>query len=440
MKTAFIVCSRSDSSRLPGKPFRKINGIPIITHLCRRLAQTNIPVVLAIPPNDLNSYAQVAVKDDGIEAVFVGDEHDPLARMYAAAKDQGIDHIIRVTHDKIFVDPTLVLSALDQYLQNNLDYLYSSQFTDGSGFEIISFEALEKAAKKFKNVEFISYAIRSVTNNSMCFEVPKEYQSDARLLIDYPEDIQLMQTIFSVRKNDCTLLDVIALCNENDWIKRINRMPELTLYTCVYNGEKYLERCMGSISKQKGFRDFEYIIVDDCSTDQTYYLASKFASLYPNVTLIRNEQNLGLASSSNVALKAARGKYIMRLDADDWLVHDHAARDILNCIKRRNLEAIYPNNYFGSLGLTQNGKDAHHVGGAIFSTRAINHIKFTDGLRGYEGLDMWSRAKDVLKIGYLNKPIFFYSQREGSMSRTNLEERARIKERIFSDMDHEANQ
>jgi spore coat polysaccharide biosynthesis protein SpsF (cytidylyltransferase family) len=432
LKTAFIVCSRADSTRLPGKPFRKIAGKPVLTHLCQRLAQTNIPVILAIPPKEVDAYAKIATKDDGIACLYLGDEHDPLARMYAAAKDQDIDHVIRVTHDKIFVDPDLVLKALDQYLQNNLDYLYSSHFTEGSGFEIISYEALEKAAQKYKNVEFISYAIRSVTTNSMEFDVPAEYRSDARLLIDYPDDMQLMQTIFSVKDDTCTLKDVIQLCDENKWIKDINKLPELTLYTCVYNGEKYIERAMGSISRQKHFKDFEYVIVDDASTDKTYYLASKFTSLYPNVRLIRNETNLGLASSSNVALKNARGKYIMRLDADDYFVHDTSAKDMVNTIKRRQLEAVYPNNYFGTLGITQNGKDSHHVGGAIFSTRAINHIKFMDGLRGYEGLDFFQRAKDVLKIGYLAKATFFYSQRPDSMSKTDLDARAKIKELILS--------
>lgn len=432
MKTAFIVCSRADSTRLPNKPFRKLSGKPVLTHLCERLAKTNIPVILAIPPKEVDQYAKIATKEDGVSCIFLGDELDPLARMYAAARDQDIDHIIRVTHDKIFVDPELVLKALDQYLKNNLDYLYSSQFTDGSGFEIISFDALEKAAQRYKNVEFISYAIRSVTTNSMAFEVPAELQSDARLLIDYPDDIQLMHTIFSVKDDACSLKDVIDLCEENKWIKDINKLPELTLYTCVYNGEKYIERCMGSISRQKHFKDFEYIIVDDGSSDKTYYLASKFASLYPNVRIVKNEVNMGLASSSNVALKHARGEYIMRLDADDYFVHDTSAKDMVNTIKRRQLEAVYPNNYYGTLGITQNGKDAHHVGGAIFSTRAINHIKFMDGLSGYEGLDFFQRAKDVLKIGYLAKATFFYSQRPDSMSKTNLEAREKIRQAIMS--------
>lgn len=431
IKTAFILCSRSDSTRLPGKPFRRINGTPIITHLCRRLAQTKIPIILAIPPNDLHNYAAVACKDDGIEVTFIGDPEDPLARMYAAAKDQGVQTIIRVTHDKIFVDPDLVLKALDQFNQMNLDYMYSSQFVDGSGFEIISFDALEKAALKFKNVEYISYAIRAVTQNTMYFEVPTTHQSDTRLLIDYPEDMQLMQTIFSVKTDDVPLTEVIKLCEENDWIKRINKLPELTVYTCVYNGQKFLEQCIGSVGKQKFFKDFEYIIVDDCSTDKSFYMASKFASTFKNVTLIRNETNLGLAASSNIALKNARGKYIMRLDADDYFHSESACKEMVSTISKRQLEAVYPNNYFGSLGITQNGKDHHHVGGAIFSTRAINHIKFNDGLRNYEGLDFWVRAKDLLKVGYLSKPMFFYRQSNNSMSKTNLEERAKIKSKIL---------
>lgn len=432
MKTAFIVCSRADSSRLPAKPFKKINGRPVLTHLLNRLAKTKIPIILAIPGKEFHVYDTLAKSIEGLECLYLGSDDDPLERMYHAAKDQEVDTIIRVTHDKIFVDPDLVLSALDQFNQMALDYLYSSEFTDGSGFEIISFEALEKAAKKFKKVEYISYAIKAVTENIHHFDVPEKYQSDCRLLIDYPEDMQLMQTIFSIQSNP-SLEDAINLCNNNDWVKSINRLPSLTVYTCAYNAEKYLEKCMGSVARQKGFKDFEYIIVDDCSTDKTYYLASKFASTYKNVTLVRNEKNLGLASSSNVALKHARGKYIMRLDADDFFVGDLSLRSMLNTISTRELDVVYPNNYHGDLNKVQSGKEQHHVGGAIFSTRAINHIRFTDGLRNYEGLDFFERAKDVLKVGYFNRPIFYYRQHDDSMSKTNLEERAKTKERILNE-------
>lgn len=281
-------------------------------------------------------------------------------------------------------------------------------------------------------MEHISYAIRAITENKHDFQVPRQYRSDIRLLIDYPKDIQLLNTIFASLKSDCSLTDVIELMDHNPWMRDINKLPPLTLYTCVFNGEKFIERAMQSISKQKGFRDWEYIIVDDASTDKTAHLVSKFAAQYQNVTWIRNESNMGLASSSNVALKNATGKYIMRLDADDFFVSDTACREMLNAIRRRNLDVIYPNNYFGTMGIVQNGKDAHHVGGSIFSTRAINHIKFTDGLRGYEGLDLFERARLQLKIGYLNRPIFFYTQHATSMSKTNLKEREEIKRAILA--------
>ncbi len=430
MKTAFVLCSRNDSSRVPGKPFRKINGKPVLTHLIERLQKTNIPVILAVPAAQFGQYE--ALKLQGLHSIYLGSENDPLDRMYKAAKDCGFDNVIRVTHDKIFVDPDLVLKALSTYHEMNLDYLYSSKFTDGSGFEIISFQSLERAAHIYKNVEYISYAIRSVTDNSHDFDVPPAYRSDTRLLIDYPEDLTLLETVFSALKYDCTLRDVLNLTSENPWIKSINKLPELTVYTCVYNGEKWVERAMGSVAKQKGFRDFQYVIIDDHSTDKTGFIVSKFASLYPNVSWIKNDKNIGLASSSNVALKQAKGNYIMRLDHDDYLTSETACQQLLHAIKERKLDAVYPNNFYGSQGVVQNGKECHHIGGSIFRTRAINHIKFTDGLRNYEGLDFFQRAKTELKIGYLNKPLFVYSQLPNSMSKSNLEERLKTKEKILS--------
>jgi hypothetical protein len=67
-------------------------------------------------------------------------------------------------------------------------------------------------------------------------------------------------------------------------------------------------------------------------------------------------------------------------------------------------------------------------------TRAINHVKFTEGLRGYEGLDFFARAKDTLSIGYFARPTFFYTQRNDSMSKTNLDDREKIKNNILNSM------
>jgi glycosyltransferase involved in cell wall biosynthesis len=207
-------------------------------------------------------------------------------------------------------------------------------------------------------------------------------------------------------------------------------MPKVTFYTCVYNGAEFIYEAMDSVRRQTCFNKSEYIIVDDYSLDNTPYIASKFAAHYDNVHYQRLNQNIGLASASNEALKRAKGKYIVRLDADDFFSKTNAIDMLIHELEERSLDAIYPGNYYGRYDVVQKGNECHHIGGTLFLTRSINHIKFTDRLRNYEGLDFFGRAKNSLDIGYYNEPLFFYRQSDSSMSRTNLEERARIREDI----------
>ncbi len=53
-------------------------------------------------------------------------------------------------------------------------------------------------------------------------------------------------------------------------------------------------------------------------------------------------------------------------------------------------------------------------------------------MRGYEGLDLFLRAKDALNIGYYKQPVFFYTQRNGSMSKSNVKIRAKIRKDILA--------
>lgn len=82
----------------------------------------------------------------------------------------------------------------------------------------------------------------------------------------------------------------------------------------VYNGMPYLPQAVESILHQT-YKNFEFIIVDDASSDSTWlYLASLKDR---RIKLIKNRQNTGLAASLNIALRHARGDYVARMDADD---------------------------------------------------------------------------------------------------------------------------
>lgn len=423
-----VICSRTDSSRIPKKVFTKINGEMIITHLVKRLLNLNIRIYIAIPQEQMKEYLFL-LEYKNVYLYPSKHDKDPLARMTECAIENKIHHVIRITHDKILISEKDIKHAVSEYLKNASDYLYGSKFIDGTGFEIISANRLIEASKKYNNVEFISYPIRELAKAIYNFN-PKHPIGDYRFLIDYQEDIKLFEVIFSQLGSEASIHEITDYLNSNVMLKKINHLPKLTIYTCVYNGSEYIERCMKSVSMQKDFKNFEYIIIDDCSTDKTCELVSKFCLQYPNTKWIRNEKNLGLASSSNVALTQAKGKYLVRIDADDFFISIDSCNDLIHKIEDLDCEAVYPDNYFGEYNTIQKGNDDHHVGGAIFERKAINYIKFMDGLRHYEGLDFFTRAKDRIKIGYLKKPIFMYTQRDGSLSKSSIKKRKIIKEKI----------
>ena len=93
----------------------------------------------------------------------------------------------------------------------------------------------------------------------------------------------------------------------------------------VYNSEKYIVDSIESILSQT-FTDFEFIIIDDGSTDNTARILSNF--LDPRITVIHNEKNIGLVASLNIGIAIAHGEYIARMDADDISLPDRFAQQI----------------------------------------------------------------------------------------------------------------
>ncbi|WP_440956349.1 glycosyltransferase family 2 protein [Methanosarcina sp. Mfa9] len=91
---------------------------------------------------------------------------------------------------------------------------------------------------------------------------------------------------------------------------------KISIIMSVYNGENYLDESIQSILTQT-FRDFEFIIINDCSTDNSLHIIEEYLEKDDRIFLINNKVNLGLTKSLNLGIKRAKGKYIARIDADD---------------------------------------------------------------------------------------------------------------------------
>lgn len=91
----------------------------------------------------------------------------------------------------------------------------------------------------------------------------------------------------------------------------------ISIVMSVYNGQRHLRESIKSILSQT-YRNFEFLIVDDASTDNSLKIINKYSKKDKRIKIIKNKKNIGLTRSLNRAIKQAKGKYIARQDADDF--------------------------------------------------------------------------------------------------------------------------
>ena len=118
-------------------------------------------------------------------------------------------------------------------------------------------------------------------------------------------------------------------------------MPFFTVIIPLYNKEMYIENAIKSILNQT-FTDFELLIINDCSTDKSIEIASKFA--LEKVQIIHHKKNSGLAATRNTGIKKATSNYVTFLDADD-LWKPHFLEKIFNLIQNFPEARIFGTNY-----------------------------------------------------------------------------------------------
>ena len=102
-------------------------------------------------------------------------------------------------------------------------------------------------------------------------------------------------------------------------------MPKVSIVMPVYNAERFLRLAVDSMLNQT-FTDFELILVDDCSKDNSWGIMTEYAAQDSRVVLVRNEQNLGEAARVTLATSTRRGEYIAVQDADDISMPDRLER------------------------------------------------------------------------------------------------------------------
>ncbi|MBO6147805.1 MAG: glycosyltransferase family 2 protein [Lachnospiraceae bacterium] len=117
-------------------------------------------------------------------------------------------------------------------------------------------------------------------------------------------------------------------------------MPKISIIVPIYNAKKaYLKHCLKSLVSQTLYDMTEIILVDDGSTNGCDSVAKKCAEKYENVTLISGP-NEGTSAARNKGLKAARGEYVMFVDADDYLERD-CCEKVLRTMEQSPVDLLF---------------------------------------------------------------------------------------------------
>ncbi|MEJ2008461.1 MAG: glycosyltransferase [Acidobacteriota bacterium] len=119
-----------------------------------------------------------------------------------------------------------------------------------------------------------------------------------------------------------------------------SKTPAVSVGIPVYNGSDYIAEAIESVLSQT-FGDFELIVSDNCSTDNTGQIVCSFDD--PRIRYIRNSENLGLVGNSNKCLELARGNYISILHHDDIMMPDNIERKVRLLNEHRDVGFVHSN-------------------------------------------------------------------------------------------------
>lgn len=237
----------------------------------------------------------------------------------------------------------------------------------------------------------------------------------------------------------------------------MSRSPLISVIMSVYNGASFLRESVDSILKQS-FTDFEFIIVDDGSTDGSKDIIRSYSD--ERIVFIPLGENKGLIYALNLAIENSRGKYIARMDADDIALENRLALQV-DAMEQDSSAILCHSAYLSfsdsksvllKLELPADGDRAF----LLFSNSICHPTVMMNGpvlrnlnaayrseFKHTEDYDLWTRLALMGKFFYLSTPLIKYRDHAAQVSHTKLNEQIplvrKIRENYFQQLGFKLN-
>lgn len=217
--------------------------------------------------------------------------------------------------------------------------------------------------------------------------------------------------------------------------KTENKNPKYTVITPMYNSFNLMHKYFESLNSQT-YKNFEVIIIDDCSTDGSYEKVIEYTKKSPlTISIYQSEKNMGPGNARNIGIKVAKGEWITFVDNDDW-VENNLLEEIDKVISNNQVNCVIYDYYITDsknekISYSMYEKEEGNISLAKCMSSVRNHTigkfyKLANCKENNIYFPLLKRCEDVAfvcraidacgSVYYLNKPMYYYYQRPTSLS------------------------
>lgn len=223
----------------------------------------------------------------------------------------------------------------------------------------------------------------------------------------------------------------------------IENCPLVSVLMSVYNGEEYLCEAIESILAQT-YRNFEFIIVNDGSTDGSETIILKYAQKDKRIIYVKNEVNIRLVASLNKGISIAKGKYIVRMDADDISVTERIEKQVVYMEGHPDVGVC--GSFFKVFGegrtscISRKPESDTEIRASLLTTNPLGHpnviirksyliynkIQYDEKYYRMEDWGLWISLMPFCKFHNIQEVLLNYRYVKTSESRTNAKDKKHL--------------
>jgi glycosyltransferase involved in cell wall biosynthesis len=207
--------------------------------------------------------------------------------------------------------------------------------------------------------------------------------------------------------------------------------PDITVIITNYNNGKYIGDCLISLIEQT-FQNFELIIIDEGSTDNSKEIINSYIPKFKNAHFINLSKNIGCVKVKKLGLEKSTGKYCCFVDSDDYLLNN-AFEKVVTIFENdnyKNIGLIYTNafkidtnnNILGILNFAKDGDSmlndrvCFHL--AIWKMESYNQLSegFNSNFIFAHDIDLYMKLEEVSGVFFINEPLYCYRIHDNNSS------------------------